>query len=122
MKKILVIDDNLQILKVLKAHIEKLGYHCVVTDQSTEVISLVEENEIDLVITDIVMPKQDGVETIIQIKKKFPNLKIIAISGDSKLNVNYCTEIAELLGADASFRKPFDYEKLSLTLHELLSE
>ena len=76
------------------------------------------DQPVDVVITDLIMPEQEGMETISRIKRDFPNIKIIAISG--ALGGRYL-RVAELLGAHAVLNKPLDPEQLLQTVQSVLS-
>ena len=75
----------------------------------------------DLVITDLIMPEQEGLETITSLKKEYPGIKIIAISGGGRIGPEAYLPAAQELGADRVFSKPFDVRELAETVKELLS-
>ena len=81
MKSILVIDDDLLFSKVLAKLLERCGYRVRVAGNGDEGISRYREEVADLVITDLRMPDKDGLETIAELRKDNPDLKLIAISG-----------------------------------------
>jgi len=81
MKKILVVDDNLMMRKLIVNLFRNEGYAFEEASDGIEALELIDREAFDLVITDIIMPKMEGIEFIIQARKKFPDLKIIAISG-----------------------------------------
>ena len=78
------------------------------------------ENPADLIITDIIMPEKEGIETIRTIKREFPSAKIIAISGGGRQGDGDYLETAEILGADCSLRKPFGQREILDAIHGLL--
>lgn len=73
---------------------------------------------VDLLITDLVMPEQEGIETIQHLRRKYPHLKIIAISG--ALDSAYL-EVARYLGADRALPKPLRSEVLLGAVHDVLA-
>jgi YesN/AraC family two-component response regulator len=75
----------------------------------------------DLVITDIIMPEQDGIGTINQLKKISKDIKIIAISGGGRMLSEDYLNIARMLGACYTFNKPFDNSELLAKVSELIS-
>ena len=81
MGKILIIDDEPYILLMLKKMLEKAGYEVDLAANGQKGMELFEKNKTDLVITDIIMPDKEGIETIIELRSAFPNVKIISISG-----------------------------------------
>jgi CheY-like chemotaxis protein len=106
MAKILVIDDEPAILLMLKKMLEKAGHKVDTASNGNEGIILFEKNKHDLLITDIIMPEKEGMETIIELRKKYPDLKIIAISGGGRINPEGYLPGAKLLGANMVFQKP----------------
>jgi YesN/AraC family two-component response regulator len=81
MAKILVFDDEPSILLMLKKMLEKAGHEVDVALNGREGMEIFEINKPDLLITDIIMPQKEGLETILELRRKYPELKIIAISG-----------------------------------------
>ena len=75
----------------------------------------------DLIITDIVMPEKEGLETIRELKKSHPDLKIIAISGGGRIDSREYLESARLFGASKIFQKPFRQKEMVSAVKELLS-
>ena len=84
MKRLLVIDDDDQMRQMLKQMLERAGYEIIDAPDGQTGIELYRQNPTDLIITDLIMPQKDGMETIIELKRDFPNVKIIAISGGSR--------------------------------------
>ena len=74
-----------------------------------------------MVITDIIMPDQDGIGTINELKKRYPEIKIIAISGGGRMLSKDYLGIAKILGAHYTFSKPFDTKLFLNKVHELIS-
>jgi len=83
---------------------------------------LLEQHAADLVITDIFMPGQDGIVTLRQIRKQFPAVKVIVISGGDSSGLLDLRHDAELLGAVKSLQKPFTAAELVQTVREVLSD
>ena len=77
MARILIIDDDLHIRKMQRKKLESEGYEVIDAPDGKAGIKLQRNVGSDLVITDIVMPEQEGIETIIELKRDFPNVKII---------------------------------------------
>ena len=119
MKRILVIDDDDQIRTMLKLMLEKAGYE--VNEASDGEIGLrkQQENPFDIIITDIIMPNKEGIGTIVDIKKSFPDVKIIAISGGGRIVPNDYLDIAKRLGADRTLSKPFKRKQLLQTVKDV---
>lgn len=121
MARILIIDDEAQIRKMLKQMIEMEGHEVAVAENGKEGIRILQQQQMDLVITDIFMPEKEGIETIMELKSENPSLKIIAISGGgSKGHVDYL-EIAKSLGANRTLSKPLTRKELVDTINQLLA-
>ncbi|MFP4059759.1 MAG: response regulator [Bacteroidota bacterium] len=119
MKNILIIDDEEMIREGLKAALEIEGYNVTTADNGMEISVITESFQPHLIITDIIMPEMDGIEVIIQIRKKLPDTRIIAISGGGRISADNHLKIAEKLGADAVLTKPFSTNELKNTINSL---
>jgi YesN/AraC family two-component response regulator len=120
MVRILIIDDDPQILDMLGQTLEREGYGIVKALNGKEGIKLYRENHVDLIITDIIMPEKDGIETIFELKKDFPDLKIIAISGGGRIEPEEYLFVAQKLGVQRTFAKPVARAELLKAVRELL--
>ena len=122
MTRILVIDDDMQMRQMLRQTLERQGYEVIDASDGREGIRLYRQVPTDLIITDIIMPGKEGVETIIELKRDFPDVKIIAISGGSRgLDAKNCLSYVKGLGVSHVFTKPFDREELLEAILELLA-
>ena len=81
MKRILVIDDDRDVRMCILNILEEAGYSMFEADNGNTGIAIVRNNPLDLVIVDLFMPVKEGIETVIELRKEFPDLKILAISG-----------------------------------------
>ena len=122
MAKILVIDDEPSILLMIKKMVEKAGHEVDLALNGNEGIEKIEKNKPDLVITDIIMPQMEGLETILGLRKKYPKLKIIAISGGGRVGPEGYLFSAKLLGADRIFQKPLVQKDFMAAVTTLLNE
>ena len=120
MASILIIDDDVQVLDMLRQTLECGGYEVVDAPNGKEGIRLYRENPADLIITDIIMPEKEGIETIIELKRDFPDVKIIAISGGGRISSEGCLSTAGKLGARYTFSKPVKREELLAAVRELI--
>ena len=118
--RILVIDDDHQMRILLRQVMEWAGYEVIEAGDGREGLHKLRKIGADLVITDLIMPEQEGLETIALIKKEYPHLKIIAISGGGRIGPDAYLPAAQELGAERVFSKPFDIRKLAETVKELL--
>ena len=81
MKRILVVDDNLMMRKLIRNIFSNEEYEIVEAENGVVGLEIARKNDIDLVVTDIIMPVMEGLELIMHLKRDFPDIKIIAISG-----------------------------------------
>ena len=119
MINILVADDEEAIRIALKRLLNKAGYVVECVENGIEAMRKLELKSADIVITDIIMPEQEGIETIRMIKKKIPEIGIIAISGGGRNGPSDYLTIAKMLGADFTFTKPWDNQELLDAITEL---
>jgi CheY-like chemotaxis protein len=112
MARILVIDDEPSILLMIKKMLEKAGHEVEMALNGKEGMQLFEKNKADLLITDIIMPEKEGLETIVEMRKNYPDLKIIAISGGGRISADGYLPGAKLLGANMVFQKPLVQKEL----------
>ncbi len=122
MKRILVIDDDVQVRQMLKQTLEREGYEVVDAADGNEGIKLYRDEPTDLIITDIIMPDKEGIETIIELKRDFPDVKIIAVSGGGRIDSRNYLEVAHGFGVDRTFTKPFDRAELLEAIQQLLDD
>jgi DNA-binding response OmpR family regulator len=88
------------------------GYEVTEAGDGSEGIKLYREVRPDLVITDLVMPEKEGIETIVELRRDFPEVKIIAISGGNNNRSGSYLSMAEKLGAERTIGKPFKIPEL----------
>ncbi len=117
---ILVIDDEAQARRMLRVFLERLGHEVLDAEDGEAGLKSLRDNAVDLIITDIVMPNKEGLETITDIRRLKDDIKIIAISGGGRFGNTDYLEIAKRFGADYSFAKPLDLDVLEKAVEELL--
>jgi len=122
MRKVLIIDDEPYILLMLKKMLEKAGYEVDLASNGQQGMELFEKDKADLVITDIIMPDKEGLEIILEMKKRRPDLKIIAISGGGRISPESYLECATHFGASRVFQKPFKQKELVSAVNELIAQ
>lgn len=96
------------------------GYEVEMAENGIEAINKYRENPADLVVTDIIMPEKEGIETIIELKRDYPQVKIIALSGGGTHGPKDYLDSARLLGVEETFYKPFEMDDLLEKVNELL--
>jgi DNA-binding response OmpR family regulator len=121
MANVLVIDDEAQIRRMLRKALEREGYKVMDAADGSEGISLFREHPTDLVLTDILMPNKEGLETIMALKRDFPEVKILAMSGGGVIDSVSCLRMAKGLGATHVYTKPFKIKALLKDIGELLN-
>ena len=105
---ILIVDDDAEIRQMICKMLATVNLQALGASNGIKAMSIVKKQPVDLVITDIVMPEQEGLETIRQLKKGYPHIKIIAISGGGKMdNAKNYLSVAKAFGADIVLSKPF---------------
>ncbi|MDP3921045.1 MAG: response regulator [Candidatus Omnitrophota bacterium] len=122
MAHIIVIDDNTDIREILGTFLTESGYEVTLAADGKQGVDRFREKAADLVITDLLMPEQEGVETIRILRKEAPNLRIIAMSGGAKLIPVDYLDLARKLGANRVFQKPFDIQELLKAIEDLLAK
>lgn len=122
MPTILVIDDDQHVRGMLRTVLEDFGYKVLEAPDGNIGVQLFSENRVDLIITDIIMPDKEGLETIREIKASSPDAKIIAISGGAKVGPGTYLKLAERLGAQRVFEKPIQMSVLLSSIAELLAD
>ena len=120
MERILVIDDEPHILLMVKKMLERAGYEVDLASNGSEGLRLFNKLRPALVITDIIMPEKEGLETIREMKRISSDLKIIAMSGGGKISADNYLETAKIFGASRLIEKPFSQKQLLTYVEELV--
>ena len=119
MKKILLIDDEESVRYAISRYLKKSGFDVIALEDGFKVDRTLEAIDIDIIITDLIMPNVEGLEIIQKLKEKFPSLPIIAISGGGRNMDISILEYAGIFGADVTLPKPINEEKLVQHIKEL---
>ncbi len=121
MARILLIDDEASVRKILRHILERDGHEVIEAENGRVGLRLYRMHPTDLIITDLLMPEKEGIETIIELRKTAPRVKVIAISGGGRLNKTNLLETAQYLGATKALAKPFERQELLAVVHEVLA-
>ncbi len=121
MARILVIDDEDELRSMLRQMLEHVGHEVSEAINGAAGIELYERDTPDLIITDIIMSENEGVETIIALRRANPALPIIAISGGGRLDATDFLSMAKKLGARHTLTKPFRRDQLLQAVGECLA-
>lgn len=120
-KRILVIDDDDMVRTFVRRALEGEGYVVSMAANGYEAMVQFRQFHPDGVITDLLMPERDGIETILEIRRLAPETPIIAITGGMTAMGSVYLKTAERLGADAVLSKPFTVTQLLTTVETLMN-
>jgi CheY-like chemotaxis protein len=113
MPSVLVVDDEDQLRQLIREILEQAGYRVTEARDGKEAVLQYRLAPADVVIMDILMPEQDGLETTSTLRREFPNVKIIAITGSSEMiGILSFLDVAKMLGAHRALQKPFEMQTL----------
>lgn len=118
---VLIIEDDEFVKNMLKQTFERAGYEVSTASNGRIGIKLYQRKPFNVVITDLIMPDMEGIETITHLRKIDPAVKIIAISGGGRNRPDDYLHLASKLGAIHTFTKPVDRNALLETVQELVS-
>ena len=122
MSRILLVDDDESFRKMLHETLQRAGYQVQDAANGKVALKLYRQEPADLIITDIFMPEKEGLETIMEVRRINPNVKIIAISGEGRGGPIGYLQIAKQLGAKRALVKPFSSKEVLETVAQVLSE
>lgn len=122
MQRILVVDDDEPFRLMLEKTLTRAGYEVESVSNGRSAIEVQRQRPAALVITDIVMPEKEGIETIMELRRLDPQVRIIAMSGGGWSRSGLNLEVAKKLGARAALEKPFAQQKLLDAVAEALSD
>lgn len=105
---ILIVDDEPGIRELLAIMLESYGHSVVTAEDGIQAPKVMASRPIDVVITDLLMPERDGLEFITELRKKYPKVKIIAMSGGGHIARDSYLRIAKTFGAHFLLEKPFN--------------
>jgi DNA-binding response OmpR family regulator len=120
MTTVLIIDDEASMRKMLRTILESVEYKVIEAPNGLMGVRAFRDEHPDLVITDILMPDKEGLETIREIKEMAPRARVIAISGGGRTARNDFLKIAEKFGAMETLKKPFRRNELLASISRVL--
>ena len=117
---VLVVDDDADLLRTLARRFHLAGSRVTVAKDGDEALARFNQSTPTVVVTDILMPNREGVETIMKMKERSPEVKILAISGGGLLGAAGVLDLARRLGADAVLAKPFRSDQVLEAVRKLI--
>ena len=120
MPRIIIVEGDHSFRKMLWLTFVKMGYEVVEAVNGSEAMKLHRCLPADLLMTDLIMPEQGGLETIQEFHHRHPQVKIIAISGEARTSARDSLGIGMMLGASRIFTKPFSIQEIACALKELM--
>ncbi len=122
MPHILIIDDDATMRDVLSEMMQMEGFDATVAEDGLKALKLLEQSAFDCIITDIIMPEKEGLETILYVRKTYPDIPIIAMSGGARIKPESYLDIAIQFGARYVFSKPFEKKEFMAAIKNCLAD
>ena len=120
--RILVVDDEDGVRQMLVFVLARKGFEVAQASNGNEAMRLYKEREFDVVVTDLIMPDKEGIETILEMRALKRPVRIIAISGGGRMDHTMHLNLARSVGADRVLSKPFMPDELVAIINELLGK
>lgn len=121
-RTLMVVDDDDDFRETLRDVFEDEGYVVVTARNGEEALRVFRDNPTEVVITDILMPRKEGVETIFELRRQFGLKKIIAMSGGGRTRNEEILETAKRMGVARVFKKPIGLAQLVQYVGKLVDE
>jgi len=112
---VLVIEDDPQLREYLRLALELHEHQVLTTENGSAALAYLNGHPVDAVVTDLFMPEMDGLETVAALRRQFPDMRVIAMSG--RPGVDYLAVTREL-GVTRTLRKPFEIAELLAALKD----
>ena len=122
MANILIADDEEMIRHTLRISLEKKDHSVSEASNGNEVMSVLSREQIDLLILDLIMPEKDGLETLMDIQPKYPELKVIVMTGAVDTTQSSFANLADQFKIKCVLNKPFDAKQLFRVVRKVLRE
>lgn len=119
-RTLLIVDDDDELRDVLVEVLRSRGYVVRAARDGVEATKAIAKSDVELVVTDLIMPEKDGIQLMNEIRRKYPKVKIVAMSGGGHVPREQYLRIARGLGAHAVLEKPFSSQQLVDLVEQLL--
>lgn len=119
---VLVIDDEPSIRRIVAHVLRAEGHEVVEAENGKEAVRAFRARPVELVVTDLVMPEQEGIETMEQLLALDPSVRVIAMSGGGRGSAVSYLKIAQFVGARATLEKPFTLDELRSVVADVLAD
>ena len=120
-RRVLLVDDDPDLLDAVRRGLERLGYQVATACNGVDAARRLEEELPEAMVLDVVMPVQDGIETLMEVRRRNLDLKVIVVSGGGRITSMDYLGAARLLGANRVLEKPFTLEELDLAIRGVLA-
>lgn len=121
MANVLVIDDDQTVREMLREFLKAEGHQPTLAGDGNQGLAALRAGRFELVVTDLVMPNREGLETIQEIRRLQPDLKILAVSGGGPdCGLTYL-RIAKSMGATVTLAKPFTFDAFKQAVEEVFA-
>lgn len=117
--RIVLIDDENQFRQMVRQFLERCGHEVLEAANGEEGVELFFKMPADIVISDVIMPQKEGIEAVLEIKRQFPDAKIIVVSGGGWYGTEVDFDMAKKLGA-LTLKKPFELQELAAAIEALI--
>lgn len=121
MARILIADDDLDLRTMIQRALAAVGHDVQGAQDGNEALALLRAGPVDVAVVDIYMPGKDGIETIMDLHRRHPGIKVIAITGSAPQTGKAMLAMAKRLGAHLALAKPFTVEELIAAVTDVLS-
>ena len=116
---ILVVDDEELIRRLIVTFLSQLGHSCITATDGVDALEKMDGNKMDAVITDIKMPKMDGIILTREISTKYPGLPVMVMTA---FDEEYSAGVAISVGAREFIKKPFSLDEFAIRLHKMIND
>jgi DNA-binding NtrC family response regulator len=120
MTRVLLVDDDDDFRMPLRKYLERTGHEVIEARNGTQAVEAYKKQPVDVVVTDLIMPEKEGIETIMELKRQHPQVRIVAMSGGGRINGGDFLKVAQQLGARRALAKPFSCQAMVAAIAEVM--